>query len=214
MKKIYTLLCAVSVSLLIVSCQKEVEMSIDSSTGASTTGGTSTAGSTDISGTWKFVNIQAQTTAINEIIAGNDISKTVTTSNYTTINNGGTVTFASGTLTATGLTYEMNTIAKVSLYQNGAFVDSFSQAVTAVIPPYNATYGYKMIGADSIYFPAGSFSMGGSTQATQPGGSKIKIEQNKLYMIQSATQTTRTTDQGQTIASTATVSATTTFQRQ
>ncbi|MCW3107038.1 MAG: hypothetical protein JWQ09_1544, partial [Segetibacter sp.] len=47
-----------------------------------------------------------------------------------------------------------------------------------------------------------------------PGGVKVKLEQDKLYMIQSAFQNTTTTVQGQTVSSSASVSSTATFQRQ
>lgn len=143
-----------------------------------------TTNSAAIDRSYKLKYLTANT---NSTVVSGD-QKTVTTSDYTTTNNQGTVTFGNSTLTATGLAYSVNTNAKGYLYFGGELIDSFSFPFLASLPATNYTTQYQLIGADSIYFPQGSISIGsadgtGSTQ-TGPSGGRYSFNGNLLTITQ------------------------------
>jgi len=200
MKKSPFLLCAVLFCLATVSCTKESETPADAFY--------------DITGTWKLVNMQVQTNVTNQLAAGSDVSKTITTSNYTTQNNSGTITITESTIAGNNLSYTINTVANASFYENGTLTGTYSQPMQSTIQAYSSTSAYTRVNADSLYFQSGSFNLGNTEQTSLPGGSKIKLEQDKLYLMQSGMQTTTETVQGQTVSSIVQAATTVTLQRQ
>ena len=113
------------------------------------------SGNSAIGGTYKFKYISAKTSSS---ITGSLGDKTVTTSDYTTTNNGGTVTFSNGTLTAAGLTYTVDTEAKLYEYDGTNLLDSTSFPFTFTLQQSTSSGSYKLIGSDSIYFPQGGIT--------------------------------------------------------
>src|SRR5450432_2239756 len=76
-----------------------------------------------IEGTFKLQYFTLQT---NGSVASTDGEKTVTTTDYTTTNNQGTFSFNNSILTATGLTYTIDTEIKSYLYDGPDLIDSLS----------------------------------------------------------------------------------------
>lgn len=156
-----------------------------------------TTNSASIEGSYKLKYITAKTNAT--VLSGDE--KSVAISDYTTTDNQGTITFNNSTLTATGLSYSVNTNAKGYLYFGGDLVDSFSYPFSFALPPSNSAAPYQLIGTDSIYFPQGSVTSGidgmGSTQSA-PGGGRYSFAGNLLTITQHVTKDSTINDSGET----------------
>jgi hypothetical protein len=179
MRKIIPYLFLGCILFAMVSCQKE--KSIDSLDGSD--------GFAEV-GSWKLLSMRGITSHTVEYNDGVDDVKTVTTSDYTTINNAGTIKFDGKTMTGTGLTYSVDAIAKTYFYTNGLLDDSLELPFAATIPPTNSTASYKKIGSDSIYVQSGAFTnvgSGGTTQASS-GGYKLAFDGDKMTMTAVANQ--------------------------
>jgi hypothetical protein len=153
----------------------------------------------EIQGTYKLKYLTSKTSAT---ATGSTGDKSVTTSDYTTINNQGTLVFDNSNLTATGLTYTVDTDAKYSLYQDNQFIDSSSYPFTFTLPASNSMAAYQLIGADSIYFPLGSLTSGvGGTGSIQSGasGGRYSLTGNLLTLTQIASKDSTFVDSGETI---------------
>src|SRR5687768_9440342 len=109
MRKInYTLLACFS-ALFLISCQKELTMDFGPTPGGTT--GT-------LHGNWKFLGMYSKSEAIVELRDGTNFLKTITRSEYNTINNTGSLLIDSSKMTSTNLGYEVNTMARGLVYQN------------------------------------------------------------------------------------------------
>jgi hypothetical protein len=152
-----------------------------------------------IEGTYKLKYLTAKT---NATTTDNSGEKAVTTSDYTTINNQGTVVFANSTISATGLTYAVDTEAKYYLYDGVDLIDSSSAPFTFTLPSSNSVAQYKLIGADSIYFPQGSLTSGvggtGSIQGSASGG-RYNLSGGLLTITQIGSKDSTFEDSGETI---------------
>jgi hypothetical protein len=172
------------------------------------------AEATGIQGTYKLKSVSAQT---NSTVTGTDGEKEVTVADYTSINNAGTVVIGQTNFTATGLSYEVNSTARASFYQDNQFVDSFSMPFNVVIPATNSTAPYKLIGTDSIYFQNGSLTSAitadGSVQAGGNGG-RYTLSGNLLTLKQNASKDSSFQDSGVTFHLVETVLATIVLEKQ
>jgi len=83
-------------------------------------------------------------------------------------------------MTAKGLSYSVDFNASYVYYVNDVEQMSGTQPLSFTIPPTNSVAGFKLIGADSIYFPAGGFSSMGTSGAS---GGKYSLSGNTLTMI-------------------------------
>ena len=210
--------------LLLVSCSKE--KSVDtlgytpgSSNNGSNGGNNNTGGSSTGSeiGTWTFINMHATTSSSVEYNTGFSNEKAVTVSDYTTQNNAGTITFDGSKMTATGLAYDVNAIAKTYMYTNNALNDSLDFPFTANIPSSTASNAtYKKVTSDSIYIQSGAFTgmdpNGGTTQG-MPSGYRLKWDGDKMYMSMSYTQTSNQVVSGMTQKTTMRITSVTTLQK-
>jgi len=171
------------VLLFLVSCGKE--KSVD------TSGGTNNAGSTGSEkGTWKLVSMRGITNTTIEYNDGVDDVKSVTTSDYTTENNTGTLKFDGSTMTGTNIGFSVNAIAHGYFYTNGVKDDSLDFPFGGVYPPTNTSATYKKVAADSIYVNSGVFttvSTNGTTQSAG-GGYKLAFDGDKMTMRATADQ--------------------------
>lgn len=203
------LLLVFSVLAFLSSCQKEADFTPSGQTGGGNT-------QNNIIGNWKFIDFNAKTKVIgtaNDPVLGN--IKSITTSDYTTINNGGTLKVDATTMTATDLTYAVNSIAKALFYENNVLVDSVEVPFSATMPSSSSTTTYKKIGADSIYMNSGIFTnaaSGGTTQ-TIGGGTKIKFDGNKMTWISVYSNISTENINGTTVTRNNQATVTTTFQR-
>lgn len=187
-----------SILLLLASCKKD-----DAKTAA-----------TGIEGTYKLQSLSAQT---NSTIVGTDGEKEITTADYTSMNNAGTIVIDESNFKASGLSYEVNSTALASFYQDNQFVDSFSMPFNVVIPATNSTAPYKLIGTDSIYFQNGSLTSGitadGSIQTGGNGG-RYTVSGNLLTLKQGASRDSSFQISGVTFNMVETVNATIILEKQ
>ncbi len=148
-----------------------------------------------LAGNWSFVSLGVNVTNTVVETLGGITDKSVTVSNYTTTNNTGLVTFSADSMFGKGIGYTVNTNAKGYEYENGVLLDSVSQPFTFIYPPTNSSAAYKLVGTDSLVYPAGGFvTIPGSAaaQATGPVGGHLAITGNNLvltiHFLQVATQ--------------------------
>jgi hypothetical protein len=150
-------------------------------------------------GTWKFINMNAKTTAIIEVSGMGMSNKTVTVSDYTTENNAGTCKFDGTNMVSTGLEYTVDGIAKAYLYINGTLDDEIELPFNEVVPPTSSTATYKKIGTDSIYVTGGTFQTpNGGTQQGSSGGYKLKWDGDKMTLTGNYSQNSTQLSQGVT----------------
>jgi len=209
MKKTLLVLSAF-IAIMIVSCQKELnDPTITGLTNGS--GGSGGAGSTNITGNWKFVSISAVTQSTAQFSLAGTIFKTVTNSDYTSINNTGTVVITGNSMTATGVSYKVADTAFAFYYENNVLMDTIIQAINFQLPSYNTVSTYKQVSQDSIYFT----SQGLDPSAGGGQGYRIALNGNILKMTTSVVKdTTINVGGGVTASQHETATAVTTLQRQ
>ena len=158
-----------------------------------------------IEGTYTLKFLSAKT---NSTITDGDGGKAVTTSQYTTINNSGTIVIDASKFNGTGLTYEIKATATTSYYQDNQFIDSSSMPFNATIPSTNSTAPYKLIGADSIYFENGSFASEIGTGQNGGNGGRYTFTGKTLTIMQNASKDSMFRISGETFRMVETIQAT------
>ncbi|WP_018615594.1 hypothetical protein [Segetibacter koreensis] len=201
-KNLIIVFSSVIISFAFVCCQKGIEQP------------QTVAIQSGITGNWGFISIEGRTSNAQEITEGSNVVKTVTMSEYISEKNAGTLRIDGTKMTTNNISYSINAFSKSSIYENGELTDTLSLPVQFAAPASSASTTYQMVGADSVYFETGSTFMSDITQMTEPSGAKIKLESDKLYLIQSATQSTTNTEDGATTTSTLQGTFIITFQRQ
>lgn len=184
-----------SIVILLISCKKD-----DANSNA-----------TAIQGTYKLKSISANT---NSTVTGTDGEKAITVSDYTSINNAGTVVIDASKFTTTGLSYEVNTNSTSSFYQDNQFVDSFSVPFHIIIPATSSSASYKLIGTDSIYFQSGSMTSGITGSEFGANGGRYSISGNLLTVKQNGTKDSTFQESGVTFHTVSTVLATVILEKQ
>ncbi|MES1215368.1 MAG: hypothetical protein ABUT20_07620 [Bacteroidota bacterium] len=185
MKRFLILTLAICSVFFFVSCQKD-------------NSATSNSNNSDINGDWKFVSLDVSTKSTVQYSDGGTAYKTITTSNYKTLDNSGDVKIDGEKVTTSNLTYRISSTAHGEFYEDGDITDSLDFPFDYTGPAYNSVASYKKIGSDSLYFDSGSFIevQTGTTTPGQPNGVKYKLENNKLVLYSASTQTKTDVQQG------------------
>lgn len=209
MKSLVTLLSLFAFSFIFFSCQKELSLE------PSAPGGND---NTSLTGNWKFDSLIASMEAATALTENGVPAKIVAKYKDTTENNAGTVTITSGSINASGLSYDFSAVATVDTYLAGIPVDSESAPFELAVPTYSANSNYKQIGTDSLYFPQGLFFVvpdptGIIPQSSSPAGAKYKITGNSLAIMFSLTQDTTITQSGITATITTKVNGVANFEK-
>ena len=182
MKKLVFLALLASLAM-VTSCKKENSI---------------TNSNSSLDGTYTFKYMTAYTTST---ITGSLGDSTITDSHYTTTQNGGTIVFSNATMTISGLTYTIDTIAKYYLYNSSTLIDSSSFPFTYTVPSFSGSYQYKVVGTDSIYIPQASLGAGISASGVYQsggGGAHYKLNGNLLTIIQNISTDSTFTTSGET----------------
>jgi hypothetical protein len=192
MRKRNLLLLIAAFVFVLAACQKETSNeALNNPAGGSlppdsipNQGDTSHGSTGSEAGTWKFVSVSGLLSQTTEFSQAGIAIKAVTTSNFTSQDNGGTITFDSSTMTANGITLAINTTTNTYFYQNNVLLDSLKNPLNQSVPPQNATSGYKKIGADSLNFVDGAFldALTGGLMPATPTGCKISFSGNIMKM--------------------------------
>jgi hypothetical protein len=209
MKKTLLLVLPVLISIMIVSCQKE--LNDPTITGYTVgTGGSGGTGGASIIGNWKFISISAVTQSTNQFSAGGITYKTITNSAYTSTNNAGTVTITSNTMASNGLSYDVSGTADAVSYENNVQVGTISQPFNVSLSSYSSVSAYKQISQDSIYFTGQGIDPSGNAGS----GARIALNGNTLKLTSSVVKDTTINAGGLLAAQHSTATAVTTLQRQ
>lgn len=168
MQKLLFLTAILTASL--ISCKKETN------TDANNPGPETT--------TWKFISMSITSTGSVETGLAGIKTKTTTSTSFTTTDNKGTVTFDGDTMTYNGVSYKYNSTVKTEVFVAGLKTSSVDLPVSYTYPATNAAFGYKKIGADSLYFTSaittGINATGSVT--TAPAGARLKWEGDQMTM--------------------------------
>ena len=217
MKTNFILLTLTVCCFAATSCQKEIEDVVGSNPRNTipVLGGGTTTNAGDITGTWKFLNLNAKT-LVSVDVSGSSVNlKTLTTSEYTTENNVGIVVISAQNIAYNNISYDINSRAYVKLYSSGILLDTLSTGFNLSVPPISYNAAYIRVNTDSLYFNGGNaFMYNGASQVAPPGGMKLKREQDKLYLIQSFNETKTITEQGQTATTIQQATVTVALQKQ
>jgi hypothetical protein len=184
MRKITPFLIVSSILLLLIACQKEQSLETKGATpgtGGSSGGGGSTNG-TEV-GTWKYLYAKQVFNQSVEANAGIGVMKSVSSADFTTINNSGTIKFDGATADVTNLATSIDATMKVSSYLGGTLLSSQDVPITGSLPASSYTTTYKKIGTDSLYFPDGLIDLGGSG-ASSANGYKLKWVDDKMTLTE------------------------------
>jgi len=173
MKKKYCLVLII----LFTACQKGIEPFNDN---------TGSSGTSPVSGTWNFISLTGNTQAIQEFTDDSIDYSTTTNSAYTSTNNTGTITFSDSDFTSNNIGYLVSSEFTSYNYENGVLIDTVHLPFSITIDSSNAAGTYKLIGSDSIYFPAGGFVSYNGNEPAQavPSGGKFSISGNILTITQ------------------------------
>ena len=169
-----------------------------------------TTNSSSLSGDWTFEGFNAQTSSTDIDNEGGEIFKTVTTSNYTTTSNGGTVNISGNTMTGTGITYSANMQVFVSDYDDDVLDDTLTTFLPINISATNSVSTFDVIGSDSIHYTSASMFGSGGNGSPASDGAKFSISGDILTLTSSVIQDKVIDTLGETITQheTATVVAT------
>jgi hypothetical protein len=166
------LILFVLVSLFVVSCQKEGSFEVANNNNNGNA----------LVGTWKFTSLRAITKVDISASDGTDSERIVSTSDYTTTNNKGTIKFNASDFKGEGIAYDVETDVKAVFYINGVIEDSLEIPFAFSLPPTSSVGNYKIVGADSVYFSGGFVAVGLDSMESKPIGYKFTISGNKLTM--------------------------------
>jgi hypothetical protein len=206
MKAVLKIVSFVFLSVLFVSCQKEV--SID--TGVPGEDSTNNGGNNpdaSLQGNWNFVSLLVDVEGSTGFIQGGIPTKIVVSYKDTTEDNKGYITINSSSVKGVDLSYTFFTEAQAVTYVAGIPVPGGTQTlpVDVTIPTYSATNTYQLIGSDSLYFPSGFLFQIPDPTGLAPDmapavGAKLKITGTDLVITSATVQDTSFVQQGETLS--------------
>jgi hypothetical protein len=158
-----------------------------------------------LTGNYKFLYISLQAQSIGQQSGGGQTLKTITNTNYKTINNSGAVTFTQDSIFSKGVGYSTNSISSSYVYENGTLTDSLSVPLVQTYPASNSSTKFNVIGQDSIVFKGGYLTtgLGGSTTVAPPSGGRFSFKGDTLFITSKVSQTASQTSGGVTVSQSA-----------
>ena len=207
MRKIWFIPFLVIVAaVLFISCQKEV----------SGEGILPSPDDSPLLGTWKLVNNDINAEVSQELSDDIGTISNISTLDYLTINNKGSLTFESDKILSKQISFDIADTIKSEIYVNGFFVEAFDTPVNASVPPATSSTNYMLIGKDSIYCPNGSFLQveGADSTQTVPTGFKFVIQDNRLVLTNQTNEEDESVEDGITTTTKSQVTIVTTLEKQ
>jgi hypothetical protein len=174
MSRKLNLLCLATSVVILASCHK--------------TNNATPGNSAQLVGNYKLLYLSANIQAINQESAAGQTQKTIAYNNYTTTNNGGTITFTKDSMAWKGLTYTADYTVYGYVYVNGTLTDSITFPFYESLAPVNATTKYEVFGQDSIHVQGGypTSSLGatgsGSSAIAPPSGGRFSFKGDTLFI--------------------------------
>jgi hypothetical protein len=149
MKKVFTPLFYGVFFLFVVSCRKD----------------TGSAGPNILSGNYNFLNVNGNSYSVTERIQGGSDMTVIAQGGFATNNNIGSLVITGDQMSFKGTDYAVAGTLAGAEYINAQFLDSLNEPSNDSFPAANTSAQYRLIGADSIYFPSGFVSSpSGSSQ--------------------------------------------------
>ncbi|HEY4286498.1 MAG TPA: hypothetical protein VGN00_05315 [Puia sp.] len=170
------LLSLIATSLILGSCHKNND---------------APGNSGQLAGNYKFLFVSLQAQSTQQESGGGQTEKTITYTNYKTINNSGTVTFTQDSIFSKGVGYTANTTLKAIVYENGTLTDSLTLPFSQTYPPSNSSTKFDVYGQDSVAFHGGYLTTGlsGGTAIAPPSGGRFSFKGDTLFITSTFTQT-------------------------
>lgn len=182
----FLLLLVAAWVFVFVACSKEKSNETGVTPGGNPTDTLPNSGDTTKTevGTWKFISVQGTGNQSADFTQMGVALKAISNSNFTSQNNGGTVTFDSSKMTATGITLSVHTSPAAYVYQGSTLIDSFPLPIDQTVSPQSATSNYTKIGTDSLNFANGGFLdlLTGGLLPNPPTGCKVAFGGNTMKM--------------------------------
>ena len=192
-RNLTVVLTSILLMLTFTSCHKNVSEPASSSPG--------------LTGDWKLISVEGRNDKLEEVNNGVNVLKKVSAIPFSTREiNSGYVTIDETIMTLHNVSYTINGAAQYSIYKDGALTDSQNLPYQFTPYPISISTTYKKIGVDSIYFQTGTGFIGGLSASTDPGGAKVKMENDELSIVQSVKQSFEDTAQG--VLTTSTINGT------
>jgi hypothetical protein len=149
-----TRLLLLSLVIFFTACEKEVDYATDNTSGTGGTGGNGGTGNTNstsnIEGEYDFVGMTAHTVSSITVEASGSEIRAVTTSDYVTRENTGTMKITSDQFISTNLAYSIDTVVNVKTYLDNVLFDDSDVPYAQSAPPSSTTTPYVRNSADSI----------------------------------------------------------------
>jgi len=144
-----------------------------------------------LTGNYKFLYISLQAQSTGQQSGGGQTLKTITNTNYKTIDNSGTVAFTRDSIFSKGVGYTASSTSRSYVYENGALTDSISLPLVETYPPSNSATKFDVIGQDSIVFHGGYLFTGlsGNTAVAPPSGGRFSFKGDTLFITSKFSQT-------------------------
>lgn len=151
-------------SLAFASCSKEESAEPDDINNTAT-----------LDGTYDFLYMTAHTESDVTVVYPDETLRSLTVSDYISLENTGTYTFAGQKMTIAEVGYVIDTVVSLRTFTNGVEDDPLTLPLQYSMSGYNAVTNYKLIGADSIYIESGVSSLPdyGQNIEVLPSGSRI-----------------------------------------
>lgn len=172
MRKKSGLILTVIVLFFVLSCSKD----------------NNSSGSSALAGTWVFNGLHAKTSSTVSDTQGGIQYTTVSTSDYTTTSNGGTVKISGNTMTGTGITYSATINVLATDYVGTTILDTFSTTIPFNVPPTNSVSSFEVIGKDSIHYTSAAIFGAAGSGAPAVTGSKFSIDGDVLTLTSNVVQ--------------------------
>jgi len=144
-----------------------------------------------VGGNWKFISISVHTQRTIQWTYDGSAFRSISNSDYTSTNDSGKVTFTSGAMIETGISYKAYWNFYTYDYINNQLTDSLSDPDFANISQFSSTSFSKLVGLDSLYITGQSLfstKIGPFTSASY--GAKFTINGSTLMMTSSAVRDT------------------------
>ena len=178
--------------LSLTACQKEADFQDGEGPGSGTN-------NVVITGNWKFIGLSADTRVDITVSQAGQELKAITTSNYVSENNTGTLTVTSNQFIYTGIGFTANGTQNVKTYLNGILFDDQSMPYNQTVPSSDQTSDYVRNSNDSLTFTNALLAIpdpnGGGTSPA-PTGARIGITGDTLTVVMNSTANTTITQNG------------------
>ncbi len=182
---IYKSLCLLSaVILVLTSCTKEKSAEPDSAA----------ISKTELLGEWNFVGMAAYTKSTSSATVAGKTTSNVVITDYTTIENKGTLLISADQVISNDLTNTIDTVMVAQQYINGVLKEEFKIPFNFTAPAASNTAHYTWVGTDSLYFSQGMITMPGNMPSVT-SGAKIARAGDTL-LLRGTYYDKRTEDEG------------------